>query len=153
GYFALRLRQDRAGRGAANGGGKDIRTALTQIAAKEIDPPIDHITVIQSDTALPRRPGPGVCPSLHSAGGNAMTSGGSDRSALVPDPDPAPATARSGVPGETVACSEFAGHRLFSRRLDRDAPRKEAPPASATALRRWPEPRNGSLLSDLGRRA
>ncbi|HEV7440221.1 MAG TPA: molybdopterin cofactor-binding domain-containing protein, partial [Methylobacterium sp.] len=38
--------------------GTGLRTALTQIAAEELDLPLDHVTVVQGDTALTPDQGP-----------------------------------------------------------------------------------------------
>jgi nicotinate dehydrogenase subunit B len=122
--------------------GTGIRTALTQIAAEELDLPLERVTIVQGDTAL--TPDQGM-----TAGSNSIQEGGMQirqaaataRKALMEM-----SARRLGAPaaelrvsngtitaaGKSVSYGELVGGQLFSRKVDKDAPVKD--PASYTVV-------------------
>jgi CO/xanthine dehydrogenase Mo-binding subunit len=115
--------------------GTGLRTALTQIAAEELDLPFDRVTVTQGDTALTPDQGPTVSSlSIRSAGMQIRRAAATARKALV-----AMAVEHLGVPttairvekgtisadGKSVSYAELVSGRTFSLKLDKGAPVKE----------------------------
>ena len=115
--------------------GTGLRTALTQIAAEELDLPFDRVTVTQGDTALTPDQGPtwGSL-SIRFAGMQIRRAAATARKALLEM-----AVVRLGVPttairvdkgtistdGKSVSYTELMSGRTFSLKLDKDAPVKE----------------------------
>jgi CO/xanthine dehydrogenase Mo-binding subunit len=119
-----------------------VRTALTQIAAEELDLPIDRITIIQGDTALTPDQGlTGGSFSIQNGGMQIRQAAATARKALLEL-----SSQRLGVPaaelsvnngtitgaGKRVSYGELIGGRMFSHKLDKDAPVKD--PAAYTIV-------------------
>jgi CO/xanthine dehydrogenase Mo-binding subunit len=115
--------------------GTGLRTALTQIAAEELDLPFDRVTTTQGDTSLTPDQGP-TWGSLSTrfAGMQIRRAAATARKALVEM-----AAGHLGVPttairvekgtisgdGKSVSYAELMSGRTFSLKLDKDAPLKE----------------------------
>jgi CO/xanthine dehydrogenase Mo-binding subunit len=122
--------------------GTGVRTALTQIAAEELDLTIDRITIIQGDTALTPNQGPTVGSfSIQIGGMQIRQAAATARKALMEM-----SAQRLGAPtaelkvsngtitgvGKSVSYGELVGGRMFARKLDKDAPVKD--PATYTIV-------------------
>jgi CO/xanthine dehydrogenase Mo-binding subunit len=122
--------------------GTGVRTALTQIAAEELDLPVDRVIVIQGDTALTPDQGSTVGSlSIQNGGMQIRQAAATARKALLEI-----AAQRFGMPaaelsvsngvitgaGKRVPYGELVGGRMFSRKLDKDAPVKD--PATYTIV-------------------
>jgi nicotinate dehydrogenase subunit B len=122
--------------------GTGIRTALTQIAAEELDLPFDRVTITQGDTALTPDQGPTWGSfSIRIAGMQIRRAAATARKALVEM-----AAGRLGVPTTTLrigngtikagengfSYAELISGRTFSLKLDKDAPLKD--PAAYTIV-------------------
>src|SRR5262245_50869701 len=120
--------------------GTGVRTALAQIAAEELDLPVERITIVQGDTAL--TPDQGTTSgslSIQNGGMQIRQAAATARKALLEM-----SAQRLGVPaaelrisngtitaaGRSVSYGELVGGQLFSRKLDKDAPVKD--PATFT---------------------
>jgi nicotinate dehydrogenase subunit B len=114
--------------------GTGVRTALTQIAAEELDLPIDHIKIIQGDTALTPDQGlTGGSNSIQIGGMQIRQAAATARKALLDI-----AAQRLGVSvselsisngtimaaGKSVSFGGLVGGQMFSLKLDKDAPVK-----------------------------
>jgi nicotinate dehydrogenase subunit B len=115
--------------------GTGLRTALTQIAAEELDVPLDRVTLIQGDTALTPDLGPtwGSL-SIQLGGMQIRQAAATARKALAEI-----AAERLGVPttelriengtiksgGKSVSFGELVGGQIFSRKIDENAPVKD----------------------------
>jgi CO/xanthine dehydrogenase Mo-binding subunit len=122
--------------------GTGVRTALTQIAAEELDVPPDRVTIIQGDTALTPDQGPtwGSL-SIQIGGMQIRKAAATARGALIEL-----AAARLGVPatelqinngilkgsGKTISYAELVGGRALSLKVDKDAVVKD--PARYTVV-------------------
>lgn len=128
--------------------GTGVRTAMTQIAAEELDVPMARVTVIQGDTAL--TPDQGVSSgslSIQNGGMQLRQAAATARQALLQQ-----AAQRLGAPasglvvkdgtvqsgGKSVTYAELIGGRHFALKLDKAAPLKD--PKSYTIVGR-PVPR------------
>jgi nicotinate dehydrogenase subunit B len=115
--------------------GTGVRTALTQIAAEELDLPIDRVTIIQGDTALTPNQGPTVGSfSIQNGGMQIRQAAATARQALLQI-----SAQRLGVQagvlsvsngtitggGKSISYGDLVGGRMFSRKLDKDAPVKD----------------------------
>jgi nicotinate dehydrogenase subunit B len=115
--------------------GTGVRTALAQIAAEELDLPIDRITIIQGDTALTPDQFMTVGSfSIQNGGMQIRQAAATARKALLEM-----SAQRLGVPAaelrisngvitgvaKSISYSELVGGRMFSRKLDKDAPVKD----------------------------
>ena len=126
--------------------GTGVRTAITQIAADELDVPLELVTVIEGDTAL--TPDQGVTSgslSIEKGGMQIRQAAATARRALVQQ-----AAQRLGVPavdlvvengtvrsrsgGKQVTYGELLRGRTFSLKIDSQAPLKD--PASYTIVGR-----------------
>jgi CO/xanthine dehydrogenase Mo-binding subunit len=122
--------------------GTGIRTALTQIAAEELDLPIERITVIQGDTALTPDQGPTYASwSIQIGGMQLRQAAATARKALLEM-----SAQRLGVPaaelsisngtvtgaGKSISYGELVGGRTLARKVDKDAPLKD--PATYTIV-------------------
>jgi len=130
--------------------GTGVRTALTQIAAEELDVPLDHVTVIEGDTAL--TPDQGVTSgslSIEKGGMQLRQAAATARRALVQqaaqrlgasaaDLVVENGTVRSRSGGKHVTYGELLGGQTFSLKIDSEAALKD--PASYTIVGR-PVPR------------
>lgn len=112
--------------------GTGVKTALTQIAADELDLPMESVTIVQGDTALTPDQGPtwGSL-SIQSGGMQVRQAAAAARAKLV-----AEAAGRLGVPaadlsvadgaisggGKTVTYGELIGGKSFAIALDPKAP-------------------------------
>jgi CO/xanthine dehydrogenase Mo-binding subunit len=122
--------------------GTGIRTALTQIAAEELDLPLERVTIVQGDTAL--TPDQGMTAgslSIQDGGMQIRQAAATARKALMEM-----SAQRLGVPaaelrvsngtitaaGKSLSYGELVGGQLFSRKLDKDVPVKD--PASYTIV-------------------
>src|SRR5262245_34378222 len=122
--------------------GTGIRTALTQIAAEELDLPLERVTIVQGDTAL--TPDQGMTAgsfSIQNGGIQIRQAAATARKALVEM-----SAQRLGVPaaelrvsngtitaaGKSLSYGELVGGQFFSRKLDKDAPVKD--PATYTIV-------------------
>src|SRR5215470_6852537 len=122
--------------------GTGVRTALAQIAAEELDLPIERVSVIQGDTALTPDQGPTVgSMTIHNAGMQIRQAAATTRKALLEmsaqrlGVAPAALVVGNGTitgAGKSVTYGELVGGRLFSRKLDKDAPVKD--PANYTIV-------------------
>ncbi len=114
--------------------GTGLRTALTQIAAEELDMPLDRVHLIQGDTALTPDQGPTwASTSIQIGGMRIRQAAATARKALVEM-----AAERLGVPpnelriengtiegsGKSVSYAELIGGRTFSLKVNNDAPVK-----------------------------
>jgi nicotinate dehydrogenase subunit B len=115
--------------------GTGIRTALTQIAAEELDLPFDRVTVSQGDTALtPDQGATWGSFSIQRGGMQVRRAAATARKALFDA-----AAQRFGVPAATliaengtikgkdnvISYAELIGGKTFSLKLDKDAPLKD----------------------------
>jgi len=115
--------------------GTGIRTALTQIAAEELDLPFDRVTVTQGDTALtPDQGATWGSFSIQRGGMQVRRAAATARKALLDA-----AAQRFGVPAATLIAengtikgkdrvipyAELIGGKTFSLKLDKDAPLKD----------------------------
>ena len=117
--------------------GTGVRTALTQIAAEELDVPLDRVTVVQGDTALTPDQGPTYGSlSIQNGGVQIRQAAATARKHLV-----GLAAQKLGVPaddlvvadgviraksgGQGVGYGDLVGGRTFSLKLDKDAPTKD----------------------------
>jgi nicotinate dehydrogenase subunit B len=115
--------------------GTGVRTALTQIAAEELDLPIDRITYVQGDTALTPDQGPTYGSfSIQNGGIQIRQAAATARKALLEmsaqhlSVQPAELSVSNGTvmgAGKTVSYGELVGGQLFSRKLDKNAPVKD----------------------------
>jgi nicotinate dehydrogenase subunit B len=117
--------------------GTGVRTALTQIAAEELDVPLDRVTVIQGDTALTPDQGPTYGSlSIQNGGAQIRQAAATARKHLLDL-----ASQRLGAPagdlvvedgvikpkssGNNVNYGELIGHQSFALKLDKDAKTKD----------------------------
>src|SRR5262249_42704820 len=115
--------------------GTGVRTALTQIAAEELDLPIDRIALIEGDTFLTPDQGPTVGSlTIQNGGMQIRQAAATARKTLLEM-----SAQKLGVPaaalrasngtitgaGKRVTYGELVGGRLFSRKLDKAAPVKD----------------------------
>jgi nicotinate dehydrogenase subunit B len=117
--------------------GTGVRTALTQMAAEELDVPLDRVTVIQGDTALTPDQGPTYGSlSLQNGGVQIRQAAATVRKHLFDL-----ASQRLGAPagdlvvedgviklksgGRSVSYGELIGGRSFALKLDKDAKTKD----------------------------
>jgi nicotinate dehydrogenase subunit B len=115
--------------------GTGIRTALTQIAAEELNVPLDQVNLIQGDTELTPDQGPTWASlSIQIGGMRIRQAAATARKALVEI-----AAQRLGVPatelrtengtikgsGKSVSYAELVGGGTFSLKVDNDAPLKD----------------------------
>jgi nicotinate dehydrogenase subunit B len=115
--------------------GTGVRTALAQIAAEELDLPIDHVTVIQGDTSFTPDQGPTVGSlSISNGGMQIRQAAATARKALTEM-----SAQRLGVPaaelsvrngtvtgaGRSISYGELVGGRTFARKIDKNAPLKD----------------------------
>jgi nicotinate dehydrogenase subunit B len=122
--------------------GTGIRTALTQIAAEELDLPFDRVTITQGDTALTPDQGPTWGSfSIRIAGMQIRRAAATARKALLEM-----AAGHLGVPTTAlrlengaikadekgISYAELVSGRTFSLKLDKDAPLKD--PAAYTIV-------------------
>jgi nicotinate dehydrogenase subunit B len=115
--------------------GTGVRTALTQIAAEELDLPIDRITYVQGDTALTPDQGPTYGSlSIQNGGIQIRQAAATARKALLEmsaqhlSVQPAELSVSNGTvmgADKTVSYGELVGGQLFSRKLDKNAPVKD----------------------------
>jgi nicotinate dehydrogenase subunit B len=122
--------------------GTGVRTALTQIAAEELDLPVERVSIIQGDTALTPDQGPTVGSiTIQNSGMQIRQAAATARKALVEmsaqrlGVAPAALVVSDGTitgAGKSVTYGELVGGRLFSRKLDKDAPVKD--PATYTIV-------------------
>jgi nicotinate dehydrogenase subunit B len=114
--------------------GTGIRTALTQIAAEELDLPFDRVTVCQGDTTLtPDQGATWGSLSIQRGGMQVRRAAATARKALIDA-----AAQRFGMPAPTltienglikgkndvISYAELIGGKTFSLKLDKDAPVK-----------------------------
>ncbi len=114
--------------------GTGVRTALTQIAADELDVPLKSVTIIQGDTALTPDQGPTFGSlSIQIGGVQIRNAAAAARHALLElaraklQVSPDGMTVRDGVisgGGESVSFGELIGGRSFSLAVDHKAPPK-----------------------------
>jgi nicotinate dehydrogenase subunit B len=126
--------------------GTGVRTALTQMAAEELDVPLDRVTVIQGDTALTPDQGPTYGSlSLQNGGVQIRQAAATVRKHLFDL-----ASQRLGAPagdlvvedgviklksgGRSVSYGELIGGRSFALKLDKDAKTRRSSNWSAN---RW----------------
>ena len=124
--------------------GTGVRTALTQIAAEELDVPIERVTVVQGDTALTPDQGPTFGSlSIQNGGMQIRQAAATARRQLMQA-----AAQRLGVPaaelvtedgtvrprrgGAGVGYGELVGGRDFALKVDKDVPTKS--PADYTIV-------------------
>jgi nicotinate dehydrogenase subunit B len=122
--------------------GTGVRTALTQIAAEELDLPIDRVTIIQGDTALTPDQGPTYGSfSIQSGGMQIRQAAATARGALLEMSAQRLGTSAADLSvsngtisgaGKSISYGELVGGRMFSRKLDKDAPLKD--PAAYTIV-------------------
>ncbi|SDJ53288.1 CO or xanthine dehydrogenase, Mo-binding subunit [Bradyrhizobium sp. Rc2d] len=122
--------------------GTGLRTALTQIAAEELDVPLDRVRLIQGDTALTPDQGPtwGSI-SIQMGGMQIRKAAATTRKALVEMAAghlSVPATELRIEAGtiksrdRSISYADLIGGRTFSLKVDKDAPVKD--PASYTIV-------------------
>jgi CO/xanthine dehydrogenase Mo-binding subunit len=116
--------------------GTGLRTAMTQIAAEELDVPLARVDVIEGDTALTPDQGPSYGSlSIQNGGMQLRQAAATARSALMVEAarrlDAPPGdllvengTVRSRTSGKTVTYGELIGGRTFALKVDKDAPLK-----------------------------
>ena len=122
--------------------GTGLRTALTQIAAEELDVPLNRVTLIQGDTMLTPDQGPTFGSlSIWMGGTQLRQAAATARKALMDL-----AMKRLGVPaselriesgtikgnGKSASYAELIGGGAFSLKIDKDAPLKD--PATYTIV-------------------
>ncbi len=122
--------------------GTGVRTALTQIAAEELDLPVDRITIIQGDTALtPDQFRTVGSLSIEKGGMQIRLAAATARKALlemsaqrlrVPAAKLSVSNGTIAAAGKSISYAELVGGRMFSRKLDNDAPLKD--PATYTIV-------------------
>src|SRR5262249_33813149 len=115
--------------------GTGVRTALAQIAAEELDLPIDHVAVIQGDTSFTPDQGPTVGSlSISNGGMQIRQAAATARKALTEM-----SAQRLGVPatelsvrngtvtgaGGSISYGELVGGRTFGHKIDKKAPPQE----------------------------
>jgi nicotinate dehydrogenase subunit B len=115
--------------------GTGVRTALAQIAAEELDLPVDRITIIQGDTLLTPDQGPTVGSLTIQNGGMQIRQAAATARKFLLDSS----VQRLGVPasglrvhngtvtgsGKTLSYAELVGGRVFSLKIDKNAPTKD----------------------------
>jgi CO/xanthine dehydrogenase Mo-binding subunit len=114
--------------------GTGLRTALTQIAAEELDLPFDRVTILQGDTALtPDQGATWGSLSIQRGGMQVRRAAATARKALIDTAAqrfgiaPAALTVESGTvkgEGHVISYAELIGGKTFSLKLDKDAPLK-----------------------------
>jgi nicotinate dehydrogenase subunit B len=114
--------------------GTGLRTALTQIAAEELDVPSERVTILQGDTALtPDQGATWGSLSIQRGGMQVRRAAATARKALIEAAAqrfgiaPAALTIESGTvkgEGQAVSYAELIGGKAFSLKLDKDAPLK-----------------------------
>jgi nicotinate dehydrogenase subunit B len=114
--------------------GTGLRTALTQIAAEELDLPFDRVTILQGDTALtPDQGATWGSLSIQRGGMQVRRAAATARKALIDAAAqrfgiaPAALTVDSGTikgEGHVISYAELIGGKTFSLKLDKDAPLK-----------------------------
>ncbi|MEI9985688.1 MAG: molybdopterin cofactor-binding domain-containing protein [Aliidongia sp.] len=115
--------------------GTGVRTALTQIVADELDVPLDHVTVIQGDTALTPDQGPSFGSlSIQNGGMQLRQAAATARRALLAEAatrlkaDAAGLKLKDGVVtapgGKSVAIGKLIGGKTLELKLDKAAPQK-----------------------------
>jgi nicotinate dehydrogenase subunit B len=122
--------------------GTGVRTALTQIAAEELDLSIDRVTIIQGDTALTPDQGPTYGSlSIQSGGMQIRQAAATARRALLEmcaqrfGTSAAELSLSNGTvigAGKSISYGELVGGMIFSRKLDKDARLKD--PAAYTIV-------------------
>jgi nicotinate dehydrogenase subunit B len=115
--------------------GTGVRTALTQIAAEELDLPIDRIAIVQGDTALTPDQGPTIGNnSIRIGGMQIRQAAATARKALLemaaqrlgaPEAEFSVSNGTISGAGKTASYGELVGGKMFLRRLDKDAPVKD----------------------------
>jgi CO/xanthine dehydrogenase Mo-binding subunit len=113
-----------------------VRTALTQIAAEELDVPLRRVTVITGDTEL--TPDQGVTfgsLSIQNGGMQIRQAAATARRALLQEASkrlgaaPSDLTIKGGTiqarAGKSVAYAQLIGGKNFALKLDKDAPTKD----------------------------
>jgi CO/xanthine dehydrogenase Mo-binding subunit len=115
--------------------GTGVRTALAQIAAEELDLPVDRISIIQGDTSLTPDQGPTVGSLTIMNGGMQIRQAAATARKFLLDLS----AQRLGVPasglrvhngtitgsGKSLSYGELIGGRAFSLRVDKNAPTKD----------------------------
>ncbi|HWZ59271.1 MAG TPA: molybdopterin cofactor-binding domain-containing protein [Gemmatimonadaceae bacterium] len=126
--------------------GTGIRTAMTQIAAEELDVPVARVDVIEGDTALTPDQGPSYGSlSVQNGGMQLRQAAATARAALITEAakqlDALPGDfevengiVRSRTSGKSVTYGELVGGRSFALKVDKDAPLKA--PASYSIVGR-----------------
>ena len=116
--------------------GTGLRTAMTQIAAEELDVPLARVDVIEGDTALTPDQGPSYGSlSIQNGGMQLRQAAATARAALVVEAarrlDAPPddlvvenGAIRSRTIGKTLTYGDLIGGRLFALKLDEHAPLK-----------------------------
>jgi nicotinate dehydrogenase subunit B len=124
--------------------GTGVRTAMTQIAAEELDVPMARVDVIEGDTALTPDQGPTYGSlSVQNGGMQLRQAAATARQALIVEAArrlDAPVgdlvvengTVRSRTIGKTITYGELIGGRTFALKVDTNAPFKA--PASYTIV-------------------
>jgi nicotinate dehydrogenase subunit B len=120
--------------------GTGVRTALTQIAAEELDLPIERVSIIQGDTALTPDQGLTVGSlTIQNGGMQIRQAAATARKALLEmsaqrlGVAPAALVVSNGTitaADKSVTYGELVGGRTFARKLDKDTPVKD--PATYT---------------------
>jgi nicotinate dehydrogenase subunit B len=117
--------------------GTGVRTALTQIAADELDVPIANIEIIQGDTALTPDQGPTYGSlSIQNGGVQIRQAAATARSAILEEAarrlgvDKRELTVTNGVVaaklgGDTVTYADLVGGKQFALKIDAAAPTKD----------------------------
>ncbi|MGP0092640.1 MAG: molybdopterin cofactor-binding domain-containing protein [Xanthobacteraceae bacterium] len=125
--------------------GTGVRTALTQIAAEELDVPLASVTVVQGDTALtPDQNTTFGSLSIQIGGMQLRQACAAARNALFEDAAKRLGVARedltaadgviSAKDGKRVSYAELIGGKSFSLKLDPKAPAKEKDPKDYTIV-------------------
>jgi nicotinate dehydrogenase subunit B len=114
--------------------GTGLRTALTQIAAEELDLPFDRVAILQGDTALtPDQGATWGSLSIQRGGMQIRRAAATARRALIEAAaqrfgiSPVALTVESGTvkaEGHGISYGELIGDKTFSLKLDKDAPLK-----------------------------
>jgi nicotinate dehydrogenase subunit B len=115
--------------------GTGVQTALTQIAAEELDLPIDRISIIQGDTSLTPDQGPTVGSLTVQNGGMQIRQAAATARKVLLEMSAqrlgAPLSRLSvhnGTitgPGKSLSYAELVGGRVFSLKVDKSAPVKD----------------------------
>jgi nicotinate dehydrogenase subunit B len=115
--------------------GTGVRTALAQIAAEELDLPVDRISIIQGDTSLTPDQGPTVGSFTIPNGGMQIRQAAATARKFLLEMS----AQRLGVPtsalrvhngtitgpGKSLSYAELVGGRAFSLKVDKNAPTKD----------------------------